>query len=54
MLPRRLASVQIKQFEIPAGVVLDRAEGLTSVQKILNVNTETEFPVVDAHGESDK
>ncbi|XP_057175519.1 chloride channel K [Triplophysa rosa] len=45
----KLASVQIKQFEIPTGVVLERAEGLTSVQKILNVNTETEFPVVDSH-----
>ncbi|XP_055043271.2 chloride channel K [Misgurnus anguillicaudatus] len=45
----KLASVQIKQFVIPAGEVLERDEGLTGVQKILNDNTEEEIPVVNSH-----
>ncbi|KAI2649742.1 Chloride channel protein ClC-Kb [Labeo rohita] len=45
----KLANVQIKQFVIPAGVVLERTETLTSLQRILNDSTDNEFPVVDSH-----
>ncbi|XP_051518056.1 chloride channel K [Myxocyprinus asiaticus] len=45
----KLAQVQIKQFVIPAGAVLEKAERLTSVQQILNTSIETEFPVVNSH-----
>ncbi|XP_056124091.1 chloride channel K [Rhinichthys klamathensis goyatoka] len=45
----KLANVQIKQFEVPAGAVLKRTETLTSVQHILNDSTDTEVPVVDSH-----
>lgn len=54
MLSQRLANVQIKQFVIPAGVVLERTETLTSLQRILNDSTDNEFPVVDSHGEFNK
>ncbi|XP_026061873.1 chloride channel protein ClC-Kb-like [Carassius auratus] len=44
----KLANVQIKQFVIPAGVVLERTETLASLQHILNADGQ--FPVVDSHG----
>lgn len=51
MLSHRLANVQIKQFAVPVGAVLNRTDTLTSVQHILNDSTDTEVPVVDSHGE---
>ncbi|XP_017342349.1 chloride channel K isoform X2 [Ictalurus punctatus] len=44
-----LSSVQIRQFVVPVGAVLQRAEGVTGVQHILNSSKENEFPVVDTH-----
>lgn len=46
----KLANVQIKQFVIPAGVVLERTETLASLQHILNDSADGQFPVVDSHG----
>ncbi|XP_026777204.3 chloride channel K [Pangasianodon hypophthalmus] len=45
----KLSSVQIRQFAVPVGAVLQRAEGVTGVQHILNSSKENEFPVVDTH-----
>uniref|UniRef100_A0A9J7Z5F4 Chloride channel K n=1 Tax=Cyprinus carpio carpio TaxID=630221 RepID=A0A9J7Z5F4_CYPCA len=45
----KLANVQIKQFVIPAGVVLERTETLASLQHILNDSADGQFPVVDSH-----
>lgn len=53
-LSYRLANVQIKQFVIPAGVVLERTETLASLKHILNDSADNEFPVVDSHGESNE
>lgn len=52
MLSRRLADVQIKQFVIPAGAVLERSETLISVQHILKDSTDSELPVVESRGET--
>ncbi|TSR39557.1 Chloride channel protein ClC-Kb [Bagarius yarrelli] len=38
-----------KQFVVPVGAVLQRAEGVTGVQHVLNSSKENEFPVVDTH-----
>ncbi|KTF80038.1 hypothetical protein cypCar_00021809 [Cyprinus carpio] len=46
---KKLANVQIKQFVIPAGVVLERTETLASLQHILNDSADGQFPVVDSH-----
>ncbi len=51
-LSYRLANDQIKQFVIPAGVVLERTETLASLKHILDDSADNEFPVVDSHGES--
>uniref|UniRef100_A0AAR2LD86 Chloride channel protein n=1 Tax=Pygocentrus nattereri TaxID=42514 RepID=A0AAR2LD86_PYGNA len=50
----KLSLVQIGQFVVPAGTVLQRSEKVTGVQNVLNNSTEFEFPVVDTHGESDQ
>ncbi|XP_030625626.1 chloride channel K [Chanos chanos] len=45
----KLASIQIGQCLSPAGVVLERDETLSGVQRILSSSTDTEFPVVATH-----
>ncbi|XP_060750282.1 chloride channel K isoform X2 [Tachysurus vachellii] len=45
----KLSSIQIRQFVVPVGAVLQRAEGVTGVQHVLNSSKENEFPVVDTH-----
>ncbi|TRZ02487.1 hypothetical protein DNTS_030306 [Danionella cerebrum] len=45
----QLANVQLKQFVIPAGFVLERNEALESTQHTLNLSTDPELPVVDSH-----
>uniref|UniRef100_A0A3B4EBD5 Chloride channel protein n=1 Tax=Pygocentrus nattereri TaxID=42514 RepID=A0A3B4EBD5_PYGNA len=45
----KLSLVQIGQFVVPAGTVLQRSEKVTGVQNVLNNSTEFEFPVVDTH-----
>lgn len=39
---------------VPAGAVLQRGDGLTEVQHVLDSSKENEFPVVDTNGTSDK
>ncbi|NP_956676.1 chloride channel K [Danio rerio] len=48
----KLADVQIKQFVIPAGAVLERSEKLISVQHILKESTDSELPVVESRDSS--
>ncbi|KAI5095683.1 chloride channel protein ClC-Ka, partial [Silurus meridionalis] len=45
----KLSSVQIRQFVVPVGAMLQRAEGVTGVQHVINSSKENEFPVVDTH-----
>ncbi|XP_062872094.1 chloride channel K [Trichomycterus rosablanca] len=45
----KLSLVQIRQFVVPAGAVLQRGEGVTGVQHVLDSSKETEFPVVDSN-----
>ncbi|KAI5612262.1 chloride channel protein ClC-Ka, partial [Silurus asotus] len=45
----KLSSVQIRQFVVPVGAMLQKAEGVTGVQHVMNSSKENEFPVVDTH-----
>ncbi|XP_026870342.2 chloride channel K isoform X1 [Electrophorus electricus] len=43
----KLSSIQIRQFVVPVGSVLQRGERALAVQHILESSMETDFPVVD-------